>query len=338
MLEELFNQRGQTMKLSKYFIKRPTLFWSLIVAIILGGIYSYSKMPKLEDPEISIKQANVVVLYPGASAHEVELEAVSVLEEALRSMPEVNYISSESSNGMGLVTVEMKMTVPESQVQQYWDLLRRKVNDVSAMLPSGCSTPMVIDDVSDVYGMFYALKADGYDNREMTTYAEYLRRNLLGVNGVKRVTLFGNRDECINITLPKENLARNGMTATQIMTGIDAAHKTVEAGKYEAGNNRIQLRVSEQLKDEKDIENLLIKTMTGEQIRLGDIAQVERGYLEPQNNGFWVDGKPAIAILLSTEPGVNVTEVGKRVEARMAELMTTLPAGFESEKIFFPTR
>ena len=107
------------MKLSKYFIKRPTLFWSLIVAIILGGIYSYSKMPKLEDPEISIKQANVVVLYPGASAHEVELEAVSVLEEALRSMPEVNYISSESSNGMGLVTVEMKMTVPESQIQQY---------------------------------------------------------------------------------------------------------------------------------------------------------------------------------------------------------------------------
>lgn len=101
MLEELFNQRGQTMKLSKYFIKRPTLFWSLMVAIILGGIYSYSKMPKLEDPEISIKQANVVVLYPGASAHEVELEAVSVLEEALRSMPEVNYISSESSNGMG---------------------------------------------------------------------------------------------------------------------------------------------------------------------------------------------------------------------------------------------
>ncbi len=323
------------MKLSKYFIKRPTLFWSLMVAIILGGIYSYSKMPKLEDPEISIKQANVVVLYPGASAHEVELEAVAVLEEALRSMPEVNYISSESSNGMGLVTVEMKMTVPESQVQQYWDLLRRKVNDVSAMLPSGCSTPMVIDDVSDVYGMFYALKAEGYDNREMTTYAEYLRRNLLGVNGVKRVTLFGSRDECINITLPKENLARNGMTATQIMTGIDAAHKTVEAGKYEAGNNRIQLRVSEQLKDEKDIENLLIKTMTGEQIRLGDIAQVERGYLEPQNNGFWVDGKPAIAILLSTEPGVNVTEVGKRVEARMAELMTTLPAGFESEKIFF---
>ena len=223
------------MKLSKYFIKRPTLFWSLMVAIILGGIYSYSKMPKLEDPEISIKQANVVVLYPGASAHEVELETVSVLEEALRSMPEVNYISSESSNGMGLVTVEMKMTVPESQVQQYWDLLRRKVNDVSAMLPSGCSTPMVIDDVSDVYGMFYALKAEGYDNREMTTYAEYLRRNLLGVNGVKRVTLFGSRDECINITLPKENLARNGMTATQIMTGIDAAHKTVEAGKYEAG-------------------------------------------------------------------------------------------------------
>ncbi len=323
------------MELSKYFIKRPTLFWSLMAAIIIGGVYSYGKMPKLEDPEISIKQANVVVMYPGATAHEVELEAVSVLEESLRSMPEVNYIESESSGGMGLITVEMKMTVPESQIQQYWDLLRRKVNDVSAKLPAGCSTPLVIDDVSDVYGIFYALEADGYDNREMTTYAEYLRRNLLGVDGVKRVTLYGSRDQCINITLPKENLSRNGTTATQIMSVIDAAQKTIEAGKYDAGNNRIQLHVGDQLKDEKDIENLIIKTMTGKQIRLGDIARVERGYMEPQSKGFWVDGKPAIAILLSAEPGVNVTEVGERVEARMEELMTTLPAGYTTEKVFF---
>ena len=306
-----------------------------MVAIVLGGIYAYQKMPKLEDPEISIKQAKVAIPYPGASAHEVELEATSVIEEALRSMPEVRSITSESSNGMGMITLEMQITVEESKIQQYWDLLRRKVTDASVNLPAGCRTPIVFDDVSDVYGMFFALSADGYTNAEMTRYAEYLRRNLLGVTGVKRVTLFGTRQECINITLPKENLARNGITTTQIMSAIDGGNKSVNAGKYETGTDMVQLRISDKIKNETDIENLLIKTTGGEQVRLADIAQIERGYTDPQTNGFWVDNKEAIALLLSTEPGVNVTEVGQRVVSRLDELMTTLPAGFKTEKIFF---
>lgn len=323
------------MKISEYFIHKPTLFWSLMAAIILGGIYAYQQMPKLEDPEISIKQANVIIPYPGATAHEVELEATAVIEEALRAMPEVRSIESESTDGMGMVKVEMQMTVEESQIQQYWDLLRRKTNDVAANLPAGCHTPIVIDDVSDVYGMFYALTGDGYTNAELTRYAEYLRRNLLGVNGVKRITLYGNRPECINIYLSKDYLSRNGMTAMQIMSAINGGNSNVSAGKYEESNNMIQLRVDQKIKDEQDVADLIIQTAGGELVRLGDMARVERSYADPQTSGFWVDGKEAIAILLSTEPGVNVPEVGKRVERQMQELMSTLPAGFKTDKIFF---
>lgn len=323
------------MKISEYFIHKPTLFWSLMVAIMLGGIYSYQQMPKLEDPEISIKQANVVIPFPGATAHEVELEATSVIEEALRAMPEVRSIESESTDGMGMVKVEMQMTVEESQIQQYWDLLRRKVNDVAASLPSGCRTPIVVDDVSDVYGMFYALSGDGYSNAELTRYAEYLRRNLLGVSGVKRITLYGNRPECINIFLSKDYLSRNGMTAMQIMTAIDGGNTNVSAGKYEESSNMLQLRIDQKIRNEQDVADLIIKTAGGEQVRLGDMARVERGYADPETSGFWVDGKEAIAIMLSTEPGVNVTEVGQRVEQHMQELMSTLPAGFKTDKIFF---
>lgn len=323
------------MKMSEYFLKKPTLFWSLMVAIIIGGIYSFNNMPKLEDPEISIKQAKVILVYPGATAHDVELEVTSVMEEALRAMPNIRNISSESSDGMAIITTELELTVEEKDVQQYWDLLRRKVNDAASSLPSGCRQPMVVDDVSDVYGMFFALSGKGYSNVELNKYAEYIRRNLLSVKGVKRVTISGNRQECIDVTLPKEYLSRNGVTATQIMSAIDAGNKDISAGKYDENDRMLQLRVSDKIKSEDDISNLVIKTTSGERVRLGDFAKIERGYTDPQTGGFWVDGNEAVAILLSAEPGVNVTEVGKKVTIRLEELMNTLPVGLQTEKIFF---
>lgn len=264
--------------MSEYFLKKPTLFWSLMVAIIIGGIYSFNNMPKLEDPEISIKQAKVILVYPGATAHDVELEVTSVMEEALRAMPNIRNISSESSDGMAIITTELELTVEEKDVQQYWDLLRRKVNDAASSLPSGCRQPMVVDDVSDVYGMFFALSGKGYSNVELNKYAEYIRRNLLSVKGVKRVTISGNRQECIDVTLPKEYLSRNGVTATQIMSAIDAGNKDISAGKYDENDRMLQLRVSDKIKSEDDISNLVIKTTSGERVRLGDFAKIERIY------------------------------------------------------------
>ena len=323
------------MKLTEFFMRRPMLFWSFMAAIIIAGVLSFIQMPKLEDPAVSAKQAMVVVSWPGANAHKMELEVAKMMEDELRALPDVNKIKTECRSGVAMFTVEFKMTVLNSELEQHFDLLRRKVNDAAIRLPQGCYDPIVIDDMMDVYGIFYALTADGYDYPEMYRYADYIRRELLDVKGVKRINIVGNRDEVINIILSKEQIARNGIIPTQIMSALQAAGKNVDAGKYPNDGERIALYVDSAVEDEEDIRNLQIRTFDGKYLRIGDIARVERGYAEPQRNGFFVDGKPALAICVAMETSAIVPDVGKEVDARLNEVMKQIPAGFETEKIFF---
>ena len=222
-------------------MQRPVLFWSLMAAILVAGVLSFVQMPKLEDPAVSAKQAMVVVPWPGASAHEIELEVAQLMEDELRALPDVNKVKTECRNGSAMFTVEFRMTVPEKELEQYFDLLRRKVNDAASRLPQGCYSPIVVDDMMDVYGIFYALTADGYDYPEMYKYAKYIRRELLNVKGVKRINIIGNRDEVINIILSKEQITRNGIVPTQIMSALQTAGKKVNAGKFRSGDERIAL-------------------------------------------------------------------------------------------------
>ena len=234
-----------------------------------------------------------------------------------------------------MFTVEFQMTVLEKELEQHFDLLRRKVNDAASRLPQGCYSPVVVDDMMDVYGIFYALTADGYDYPEMYKYAKYLRRELLGVKGVKRINIIGNRDEVINIVLSKEQIARNGIVPTQIMSTLQAAGKTVDAGKYRSGDERIAIYVDSAVENEEDIRNLQIRTLDGKTKRLGDIARVERAFAEPQRNGFFVNGQPALAICMAMESSAIVPDVGAAVDVKLAEAMKNVPAGFHAEKIFF---
>lgn len=316
-------------------MKRPTLFWSLMTFILIAGVLAFLQMPKLEDPAVSVKQAMVIVPYPGATAHEVELKVAQTMEDELRALPNVKKIKSECQNGMATITVEFQMTVLQKDLEQHFDLLRRKVNDSRSKLPQDCYDPIVIDNMMDVYGIFYAFTGEGYSYPELYKYAKLIRRELLGVKGVKRILITGNRDEVIQITLSKEKIARNGIIPTQIMMSLQNAGKTVNAGSYQNDSDRLPLHVSSAVTDEKDIRNLLIRTPQGKTIRLGDIAQIERTYSEPQRNGFFVDGKPALAICLTMEENAIVPDVGKAVEKRLAEIMPQIPVGMEMEKIFF---
>lgn len=321
--------------ITEYFIKRPTLFWSLMAALLIAGALAFVQMPKLEDPAIGVKQAMVVVPYPGATAHEVELQVAQVMEDELRALPNVKKISTECTGGMAQITVEFQETVLMTEVEQHFDQLRRKVNGAISKLPQGCYDPIVIDDMMDVYGMFYALTSDGYEYPEMYKYAKMIRRELLSIKGVKRVNIYGNRDEVINITLSKEKIARNGIIPTQIMSVLQDATKTVDAGSHQNGDQRIKLRITDRTQSVEDVRNLIIQTLDGKQMRIGDVADVERAYKDPQENGFFVDGEPALAICLSMENDAIVPNVGKAVEARLKEIMPNIPVGLSMDKIFF---
>ena len=169
----------------------------------------------------------------------------------------------------------------------------------------------------------------------MYRYAEYIRRELLDVKGVKRINIVGNRDEVINIILSKEQIARNGIVPTQIISALQQAGKTVNAGKYRSNEERIALYVDSPIDNEEEIRNLSFRTMDGKTMRIGDIARVERGYAEPQRNGFFVNGQPSLAICLAMESSAIVPDVGQAVDNRLEEVMRHIPVGFHTEKIFF---
>ena len=323
------------MDISTYFIKRPTLFWSLMAIIVLGGIYCYIKMPKLEDPAVGVKEAIVVTQFPGASAHEVELQVTSVLENELRTLPEVKKITSESSDGMSKINVTLEDNVFQDIIQQRWDLLRRKVESAATRLPHGCAAPIVMDDVADVYGMFYAVTTTEYDYPDMWKWTDYIKRELLAVPGVRRIEIKGDPQQCIDIMLTKGQIARNGYLPTMIMSGIKSATSAVPAGSYQTMDQEVSYRVGGKVETEGEIENLLLKTIDKQQIRLGDIAEVKRTISEPQTGGIWVNNKPALGLMITTEDDVNVVNVGDAVEERLAELKKDIPAGFDIEKIYF---
>ena len=326
----------KTEGLTRFFINQPLLFWSAVVASILAGVFCFMQMPKLEDPAVAVKQASVVVVYPGATAHQVELKAVQVLEDNLRTLPDIEEIRSECQPGIALITVEFRMSVLNEDLEQHFDLLRRKVNDTKVYLPSECYDPVIIDDMMDVYGLFYAIEADeGFSYPELERYAKMIRRELMTVEGVKRVNLVGARQEVIDITISKDKLARNGLVPTQIMTGLQSAGKVVNAGKYNNATDRISLRVNNSIEDENDVANLMIKTTAGKTFRLGDIAEVTRGYQEPQTNGFFVNGHKAMAMCMALENGVVVPDVGAAVDAKLETIKPLIPAGISTEKIFF---
>lgn len=323
------------MRITRFFMERRTLFWSLMVGILIAGVLAFVSMPKLEDPAVPVKQAMVVVPYPGASAHEVELNVARMMEDELRALPDVRKIKTDCQPGMALITVEFKMTVLTEDLEQHFDLLRRKVNDVKSKLPSGTYDPVVMDDMMDVYGIFYALSGDGYDFPELEKYAKYIRRELLAVPGVKRVSIGGVCDETVEVTVSKEELARNGMIPAQLMMALQSAGKPVNAGAFDAEPDKYRMQVSEGVSTVDDLRNLLVSTPSGKHVRLGDIAEIEQSLSSPHRNGFYVDGVPALTISLAMDQDAVVPDVGRAVDKRLAEVLKALPAGLEVEKIFF---
>lgn len=322
-------------RITRFFMQRSVLFWSLMTGIIIAGVLAFLSMPKLEDPAVPVKQAMVIVPYPGASAHEVELNVAQLMEDELRTLPDVYKIKTDCQNGMAMITVEFKMTVLIEDLEQHFDQLRRKVNDIASRLPSGCYDPVVMDDMMDVYGIFYAFYGDGYDYPELDKYAKYIRRQILSVPGVKRVSIAGNRDETVEIILSKEELSRNGTLPMQIMSALQSTGKPANAGAYKSGDDKIRLQVNEAVNTVEELQDYIITTPQGKRVRLGDVAEIKRTLATPQRNGFFVNGKEALAICVAFESDAIVPDVGKAVDAKLAETMKTIPAGMQTEKIFF---
>ena len=223
------------MNLAEYALNNRALVKFLIAVLVVGGIFSFVSMSKLEDPEIKVKQALVVTVYPGASAHKVELEVTDVLEKEIRAMGDIASVESKSMADLSIITVELESTVPPAELEQKWDILRRRVTNAASQLPDGCVTPVVKDDFGDVYGMFYAMTTDGIADEEMVEYANLVKRELQDIPGVRRVDIYGDRKPCINIDIIQDKMANLGVHPAEILATLNNQNKTVYSGYFKTG-------------------------------------------------------------------------------------------------------
>ncbi|MGN0310829.1 MAG: efflux RND transporter permease subunit [Bacteroides sp.] len=322
------------MDFSKWAFNNRNLIYFFIAVLVVGGAYSCYEMSKLEDPEIKVKLAMVVTTYPGASAHEVELEVTDVIEKEIRTMNHIDNVESYSFNDLSLIQVELTTTTKDEEVEQCWDMLRRKVDN--AALPEGASQPIVKDDFGNVFGMFYALTGDGLSERELADYAELIQREVNNIESVDRVDLYGKRPECIYISLLQDRMANLGVKPAEVLTTLNGQNKTTYSGYFDNGEQRIRLHVTDKLKTVDDIGQMLIQGHDDDQLRLSDIAHIEKGYEEPTRNALYRNDQRAIGILVAASGEADIVKVGSEVDRCIEQLKDKrLPAGTQVEKVFF---
>lgn len=322
--------------LGNWSLDNKKLVYFLVAVLIIGGAAAYYDMSKLEDPELTVKVANIVTLYPGASAHQVELEVTDVLEKSIRSMKGVDRISSRSMNDVSMISVELSTLIQNDEIEQYWDMLRRKVNDVQFSLPEEASTSIVMDNFGDVYGMVYALTYDGYSPEEAGKFADLIKQEILEIEGISDISIYGKQKECIQIELYEDKLANLGIHPAQVLSTLNGQNKTIYSGYYESGDMRLRVSINDKYKTVEDIGNLILQGHENDQLRLKDISRISVDYETPVRNELRYDEKQAIGISISALSGTDITKIGKKVEQTIDRLkVEQLPVGVEINKVFF---
>lgn len=318
----------------KFFLNNKAFTWLLLILIIAGGVVAYSGMGKLEDAPFTIKQAVVTTTYPGASPLEVQQQVTDVLEESIQSLGELYYLKSDNRTGLSKITVYVKKEIRAKDMQQLWDKLRRKVNDVQNKLPQGAGPSKVNDDFGDVLGVFYSLSSETRSYRELEDCAKDIKNELLNVKDVARIELFGVQTRTIDISIKSNLMTSCGVTISDIATAFDRQNRIVDAGAMETDKNRIRVQSTGSFNSTEEIENLTVSNSKGEYFRLGEIAEITESYSHPATNIMKTANVPAVGIAISTVSDGNVVEMAKLISERMEELRNSLPEGFKIDILY----
>ena len=323
------------MNIPKYSLENQKIIYFFLAVMLIGGIYSFFKLPKKEDSPFVIKQAVLVTQYPGATPQEVEKLVTEPIEREIQAMSDVFQIKSESYFGMSKISIELQPTLSPDYMPVKWDELRRKVANIQPRLPSGASSISVSDDFGDVFGIYYALTADeGYTYDDLRNWAQKIKTELSPVPGVQKVYLFGEQTQVVNVKISIPKLANLGIDPNAIQQVMQTQNLLVNTGDINTGNYQLRLRAEGTYKDIQDIRDQLIVTKSGGEVRLGDIATVERGYMDPPSNLMRVDGLRAIGIGVATGSKDDVVAVGNAVADHLAEMEQLFPVGMDLKTIY----
>ncbi len=325
------------MNIAEFTIRNKLLSVIAILIFVFGGWSAYQNMARFEDPEFTIRIAQINTPYPGASPYEVAEEVTDPLEKALQQLQEVETITSTSSAGMSEIQVEIKyeFSKSKSDLQLIWTKVRNKMKDAERSLPPGAAPPIVNDDFGDVYGLYYFLTGEGYTMSELRRYAKELQSSLLLAEGVAKVAISGESKEAIFVEISRQNAANLGVSIGNVYNALSQQNAVVAAGDLQIGNQRLVIDPSGAIDSVESIRNLLVSTAAdGKLIYLSDIANVWRGYQTPEEKAFRYNGQPALALGVSNVLGANVVKMGDAVDAKLAETESLRPIGMELHEYY----
>ena len=318
--------------LADWALRHKSIIYYFIAVLLTFGIFSFTHMGRMEDPDFTMRTMVVGVSWPGASPQQMSDQVTDKLEEKLRDLPGVDYTKSFTDGSKSVIYINLKEDLPSNKIRPAWEEARNMINDEWKSLPSGVQGPSINDRFDDVYGTIYALSGDEFSYEEKRQQAENLKRQLLSVPNVKKITLIGVQEKSLDVTINKDKLASYQVSTQQLLTALKQQSAMVPAGMVNTDTNNVYLRINGVFDNVDAVKNMPIR-INNQTIRLGDIADVTMTYKDPSSPQFYYEGKPAIGIAISMDAGANNIEFGKAIDTKLKELKTTIPAGLSLDQV-----
>ena len=318
--------------LADWALRHKSIIYYFIAVLLTFGIFSFTHMGRMEDPDFTMRTMVVGVSWPGASPQQMSDQVTDKLEEKLRDLPGVDYTKSFTDGSKSVIYINLKEDLPSNKIRPAWEEARNMINDEWKSLPSGVQGPSINDRFDDVYGTIYALSGDEFSYEEKRQQAEDLKRQLLSVPNVKKITLIGVQEKSLDVTINKDKLASYQVSTQQLLTALKQQSAMVPAGMVNTDTNNVYLRINGVFDSVDAVKNMPVR-INNQTIRLGDIANVTMTYKDPSSPQFYYEGKPAIGIAISMDTGANNIEFGKAIDTKLKELKTTIPAGLSLDQV-----
>src|SRR5690349_13844354 len=318
--------------LSGWAVSHPTLILFLMIVLGAAGFFSYERLGRAEDPFFTVKVVNVSAIWPGATAQEMQTQVADPIEKKLQELPFFEKVQTYSKPSFTAMQVTFRDFTPPKDVPYLFYMLRKKLVDVQDQLPPGILGPVVNDEFSDVDSILFMITGDGADYAQLKKVAEAFRQRLLKIKGVIKVDLFGTQDERIFVEFSHAKLATLGITPQALFDSLAKQNNVVPAGTVETSAQRVPLRVTGALDGAQAVAETPVES-NGRVFRLGDIATVTHGFVDPPTFIVRQEGKPAIGVGVVTAKGANILDLGKGVEAATSDFMKAVPQGINVDQI-----
>jgi multidrug efflux pump subunit AcrB len=326
-------QASQGFNLSKWALDHGPLTRYLMVVLMVLGIAAYFQLGQDEDPPFTFRVMVVQTFWPGASAQQMAEQVSDKLEKTLQEVPYADKVRSYSKPGLSQITLELKDSSRPSEVANVWYTVRKKIGDMRGTLPAGVQGPYFNDDFGDVYGVIYSLEGDGFDYAELKSVADAARLELLRVPDVAKVALFGDQDEKLFVEISQKRLAQLGLDMSQVLSQLSQQNAVESAGGVQTPLDVVQVRVAGQFKAVEDLRAMPVRGANGRQFRLGDLAEVRQGYIDPPSVKVHHHGHEVIAMGVSMAKGGDIIALGKSLQKAFAKIEKGLPAGMTLSKV-----